>query len=45
MQMIEMACWREVRNIQLEHQQEKRDLEEVQNNSRTRRCRWLRWLA
>ncbi len=35
-----MACWREeVRNIQLEHQQWHRDLEEVQNNSRTRRCR------
>jgi hypothetical protein len=41
--MIEMAGviahWREeVRNIQLEHQQEHRDLEEVQN-SRARRCR------
>jgi hypothetical protein len=35
-----MTCWREeVRNIQLEHQQEHRDLEEVQNYSRTRRCR------
>ncbi len=39
--MIEMAGvmtrWREeVRNIQLEHQQEHRDLEEVQNYSRTR---------
>jgi hypothetical protein len=35
-----MARWREeVRNIQLEHQQEHRDLEEVQNISRTRRCR------
>jgi hypothetical protein len=35
-----MACWQEeVRNIQLEHQQEHRDLEVVQNNSRTRRCR------
>jgi hypothetical protein len=42
--MIEMAGmmvrWREeVRKIQLEHQQELRDLEEVQNNSRTWRCR------
>jgi hypothetical protein len=35
-----MACWQEeVRNIQLELQQEHRDLEEVQNYSRTRRCR------
>jgi hypothetical protein len=34
-----MARWREeVRNIQLEHQQEHRDLEEVQNDSRTRKC-------
>jgi hypothetical protein len=44
MWIFEMACvmarWREeVRNIQLEHQQEHRDLEEVQNYSRTRRCR------
>jgi hypothetical protein len=29
----------EVRNIELEHQQEHRDLEEVHNYSRTRRCR------
>ncbi len=35
-----MARWREeVRNIQLEYQQEHKDLEEVQNNSRTRRCK------
>ncbi len=41
--MIKMAsvmeCRREVRNIQLENHQEHRDLEEVQNNSRARRCR------
>ncbi len=42
--MIEMdgviTGWREeVRNIQLEHQQEHRYLEEVKNISRTRRCR------
>ncbi len=42
--MIEMTGlitgWQEeVRNIQLEHQQEHRDLEEVLNYSRTRRCR------
>jgi hypothetical protein len=34
-----MTRWREeVRNIQLEHQQDHRDLEKKQNNSRTRRC-------
>jgi hypothetical protein len=46
--MIELGCvmarWREeVRNIQLEHQQEHRDLEEVQNYSRTRRFGGWRW--
>jgi hypothetical protein len=36
-----MTGWQEeVRNIQLEHHQEHRDPEEVQN--RTRRCRLLR---
>jgi hypothetical protein len=35
-----MARWREKeRKIQLDHQEEHRDLEEVQNNSRTCRCR------
>jgi hypothetical protein len=42
--MIELGCVmarlrEEVRNIQPEHQQEHRDLEEVQDNSKTRRCR------